>query len=783
MKLFYIVSAIVMSLFLIPETLLAADKPEYFTVGGLHYATEKYGQEVTLIGIEDSEIETLIVPDAVTRESDGKTFVVVRIGASFENRENIFSSNASWRHLSNLKNLRTVDLSEALHLEGIGYFAERKLSGKSYYRVSYAFCDNPNLTEIIFPKNGVLKEIACSFNNIPIAALDLPEGMTTLTANSFNGCPNLKDIRFPSTMTAVKDEVIGSFKYPFADTEIDNIVILSENISFDRDIPAKKKFMPYKEYNGATNTDIQGPGLDKYYLLLDKNTAVQPVVKMFQWDFQSFAVPFADHAPNEYIINGTLHSGNDGKCSYPVTQYGDRHMNFSTPERAVPLDVNVKALNLSGSQSSYYYGLDDYSAKKRSAPLTFTCKADDSFDQSLLTVMVKETNQTLYVEDLNSANTVGRYKFTIENLKPKTQYTLGIYFGDKYLRDYTFKTKGLNPAFKKLSQDITTFTGSGTYACEGEDGDEIEEQYIIFEGIKYQGNEITLNGLAPATDYELTYHVKMKDTELETKTFKFKTGGPLEIKTVTPKVVNRSVAIVGAESNLCENETHAGLEWRKIDAPEEIPSKRSYITPIDGIMEGRIENLDPAVYYKVRAFYEKYDQSKQWYGEWIGFDPSDFSYFVPTVRTFETVVTEAEAADVKGYVLAGTDEITSQGFEYWIDAPDRTNIGRMCAPANESPSTVLANGRIMTATLTALRPDTQYVFRSFASTIKETTYGEERTFRTSEGTAAVTDIDSARPLPTVEGYFDLQGIRHDEPVRGLNIVRYSDGSVRKVIVR
>ena len=55
-----------------------------------------------------------------------------------------------------------------------------------------------------------------------------------------------------------------------------------------------------------------------------------------------------------------------------------------------------------------------------------------------------------------------------------------------------------------------------------------------------------------------------------------------------------------------------------------------------------------------------------------------------------------------------------------------------------------------------------------------------------EGFVGVEDIfiDSPSIEKTVVGYYDLRGIRHDEPVRGqINIVRFSDGTAKKVIVR
>ena len=45
-------------------------------------------------------------------------------------------------------------------------------------------------------------------------------------------------------------------------------------------------------------------------------------------------------------------------------------------------------------------------------------------------------------------------------------------------------------------------------------------------------------------------------------------------------------------------------------------------------------------------------------------------------------------------------------------------------------------------------------------------------------------VDGLRQVPaTVEGWYTTDGRRHNAPQKGVNIVRYSDGSVARRIVR
>jgi len=119
-----------------------------------------------------------------------------------------------------------------------------------------------------------------------------------------------------------------------------------------------------------------------------------------------------------------------------------------------------------------------------------------------------------------------------------------------------------------------------------------------------------------------------------------------------------------ATTNISDEETNAGFQRRKYDAPEALKSNESFAAIYDGQLEGYIKNLQSASYYNVRAFY-KSASGTYYYGDWVTFAPNDFSYFEPTVYTYDATSVTDVTARVKGYVMQGTDEVTEQGFEYW----------------------------------------------------------------------------------------------------------------------
>ena len=172
-------------------------------------------------------------------------------------------------------------------------------------------------------------------------------------------------------------------------------------------------------------------------------------------------------------------------------------------------------------------------------------------------------------------------------------------------------------------------------------------------------------------------------------------------------------------------------------------------------MEGYIRNLQSTSYYNVRAFYKSAEED-YYYGGWVTFDPSDFSYFEPTVHTYAAAEVTHSSAWMKGYILAGTDAIEKQGFEYWpLNSGAAKAMSVNDAAVAGNVQTVLATGQVMRAELRDLLPATTYCCRAFVKTATGTTYGEELTFTTLDAT----------------------------PHRGVNIVRYSDGTARKMLVK
>ena len=95
----------------------------------------------------------------------------------------------------------------------------------------------------------------------------------------------------------------------------------------------------------------------------------------------------------------------------------------------------------------------------------------------------------------------------------------------------------------------------------------------------------------------------------------------------------------------------------------------------------------------------------------------------PTVSTLAATEVTMTSATLNGTVVAGTETITAQGFEY-KEATAATF------------TTVSAEATSFTATINNLTANTSYVYKSFATTASGTVYGSEMTFTTLADTTS-----------------------------------------------
>ena len=316
------------------------------------------------------------------------------------------------------------------------------------------------------------------------------------------------------------------------------------------------------------------------------------------------------------------------------------------------------------------------------------------------------------------------------------------------------------------------------------DGASKLSEKLSFNNEEVEG--ISVLGLEPDTEVSVKYSVNLqygnKKITYE-KAEKAKTE-ELILTTQQPRVISDGSVIVAATSNLDDEETNVGFEWRRNDWTDDFDSKTGGAYLYGGTMEGYIRSINSNYLWKFRPFYTS-NTGNTYYGEWKGMDPSDYSYFEPIVYTYAAItLTGTDTgvnAEIKGYAMRGTDKITSQGFMYWKgSAPSSSRMKATSIPSGAK--TIEASGNVMTTILEDLDYDTQYCYVAFVKTEENETFlGEVQTFYmdTPDGIESIkTDVEA-----TEVARYDLQGRKIDKPQKGINIIRYSDGTTRKVVIK
>lgn len=392
--------------------------------------------------------------------------------------------------------------------------------------------------------------------------------------------------------------------------------------------------------------------------------------------------------------------------------------------------------------------------------------------------------------------------YTIENLEPRPWFvddneglnkTFRLYKGDKY-KDYK---STLYTARIKLDIDCKT-SPTGLLlkpSCVNKDADiqgfklvsPIEERIITDDC-----EEVWYGGLNPNAAYNFSLYaiIKSKSTGNEylypmrkfvnlgvyNDYMTFKTTelifGDVNVTGVSP-----SSSIASVTTNIDAKETGIGFQWKKYDAPPTLKPSEGYAAIYDGRIEGKIRNLQ-SQYYNIRPIYTN-KSGNYYYGDWITFDPTDFSYIDPVVHTGEAISITDNSACLNGYVLEGSDDILEQGFEY-ESSSDSVESCKIKAPLKSSKA--IGTGQIMTVTIGNLKPGTTYTFRAYALTSKGEIYGDDLSFATDDSAGISENVFKNEP-PSITGYYSLSGYKFDTPQRGLNIVIYSDGTTKKIIVR
>lgn len=364
-----------------------------------------------------------------------------------------------------------------------------------------------------------------------------------------------------------------------------------------------------------------------------------------------------------------------------------------------------------------------------------------------------------------SVNSIGKYAFSncqylssvkLEAVAPPSIATTSFHSNSRFivplgsLSDYRshsiWKTYSVHVLPLSVSIENVAAT-SATIKIEDDSQSDAINSYGVEGGEESLYNVIEHIGLIPEKKYEnIPVFVRTKGNDYDTILISFTTPA-LELTTQESKAVSSNTALLFAKTNMSDTEVNCGFEWKRSNAPDDMAGTKVYCPVANGTMAGRLKNLNPDVYYKYRAFYES-SAGNKYYGDWqYIFTGDDAVEFDPVMYTYPASAVTETTATLKGYALAGSDEFTEQGFEYWVEVriiPVNANNApkRAYHSAVGEHMTVAASGISMKVTLTDLDEGSVYKYRTYAVVDGQKVYGEEQSFTTrGEYLYTVTFVD------------------------------------------
>ena len=597
----------------------------------------------------------------------------------------------------------------------------------------------------------------------------VPQSVKTIGRKAFFGCDSLQNIMFDD---GVSDLVIEEIAFEKC-KNINKFVITSaiKEVEYDafKDAHINQLIITttrpesfYRTYflSGCTIETIYAPTSDLSTIKNYKSSSLIPLDAIYV----ASDITIGSRSIAFKLVKNETPSGLDElpANTYPCVKIGDTEIEADengryvhaglVPERTFTYTISAKdshgnkvgsAYSFTKKTASLFKSFTLYSGQTYVASSNIRLNVDPEMEQPDECRFVYGPSYTKscdlkYSDEVQSIKLTGFWPSTTVTLKYQ-EVKGGIV---TYSKEYYIMTEGmgLSAEFGKITPTSYTMTGSRNKTSH--DAEVVDEGWTLDrETITRHGSTLHVTGCEPESYVNAGYAVMVKNGS-ETELYYYSPSKSMQLPALTletvteAKATSNTVALICATTNIDDEEANTGFEWRRYDAPDLVPSSKANCPVVDGVMTGALRNLSSSTYYKFRPFY-KAESGKTWYGQWSAFGTADaYVYFDPTVRTYAVVCHDENSATVSGFIIAGSDDIKEQGFEYWKrDDAYATTKHTTATTDDNTHQTVVATGQRMSAVLQNLEPNTTYIVRAYVTTEHGTTYGEEQIFSTPYSTA------------------------------------------------
>ena len=675
---------------------------------------------------------------------------------------------------------------------------------------NYAFFNCGGLTDITIP-NSVTSIGEMAFSGCySLSSIIIPNSVTTIGSEVFVGCP-LKSLTIPESVTSIGNWQLWNCPY------ITDVIINSNYIASKTYTDSDNLSTIFGKDSGSLSYTFGGnvESIGNYALYNDKqivsltigervssiaNNAFGDNDNLQTITINSNIIASKDYSPTltirdlfgSHIVSCMFGNSVEKIGSYACYKCGYIRIGdnvVSIGDNAIRSTSECFAnRGTKGLITLWNYGMDAYQLERPSLKINTT----------QMKVIVRVENFYSELTNKLSGGDLGKEDEYIITLKPQQTYIVeskpeqaGCFTlevskdGLVYSTSQSYTTQSISPTVERIQGTASSMVAKASYL----EGDaEVTSQVLTINGVTIEGDSLYLTGLNPGTSYEALYTIKVNAEYEYTGTVDLKTDA-LTFQNEQPKVISEGNIVVASQSNLDDEETNVGFEWRRTDWTDDFASNSGKAYLYEGMMEGYIRNLNSSYLWKFRPYYTADDGTTS-YGDWQGIDPTNTSYFEPTVHTYAKLVIDGNTAEVRGYAQRGTDNVTSQGFLYWKTTSPQTSpkAREMKAPSIPSDAKkVEANGTVMEACLTGLAYSTTYSYVAYVMTSEgETFYGEEQSFTTEDSPTGIGDINESETFCNGNEnniIYDLSGRRLSRMQKGINIIRGANGTIIKLLTR
>lgn len=349
------------------------------------------------------------------------------------------------------------------------------------------------------------------------------------------------------------------------------------------------------------------------------------------------------------------------------------------------------------------------------------------------------------------------YRIVASGLTPDTDYEVLLKWtvsGKAYSHSWAFTTQAVrvscnaNPTQTSSAVTVSPNYGTASYVNSG----------FVFANDSVVnvplGETVRLTELTPNTSYIIRPFVEtVQGGTVYGNNITFRTTAINATTKPVSNISNRSATMNGTIDCDSYSSAEFGFQWKQMEGWNSDPAFTKGVKNEDGSISVALVNgmLEPNTDYQYRTAV-RYKGQISYANSWETFrTESEYVYYPANVYTIFRTDRENNCLILCGYYIAGSETVTSQGYEYWSNQSNVRSYSLASASA-ANIVTITTDESMQYSLDMATLADGNYSVRAFVVTssgIK--TYGETLTFGVQNGIDAIENVAGERVSVSASG--------------------------------